>query len=208
MTDQRTPVRPTPPGRIATTVGPEWVGGILAVVVVVIAGLIALPSLGGSAPPVATPDPAASVEPSGAGASAATPSGGPTPAPWSSTASALIDVDAQLIGLRDDLAAMLDPRPDRADGIARTLRTMNGPLTFAIDAIDRLETAGLPADLVTALRTAHQGALDASIEALRASVSNVTAYVRGGRAVVEALTTLEDLRVSLAEASGLPAPAP
>ena len=208
MTGQRPTLRPTPPGRIATAFGPERIGGMLAVAVVVIASLVVLPSLGGSATPAVTPAPAATSRPSGTDPTQATASVGPTAAPWSSSASALIDVDAQLIGLRDDLAALLDPRPDRVDGVARTLRSMNGPLTFAIDTIDRLETAGLPDDQVTALRAAHESALDASIETLRASLTNVGAYVRGGRAVIEALTPLEDLRDDLAEVSGLPAPAP
>lgn len=195
----------TPSRPAAGLPGPEVLGSIASVAVLVLFGAVLLPGVSGSSGTPVVPSPSATV----GGPVVIEPSATPTsthPA-WTRDAASLLDVDARLLELADDLAAQLDPPPDRADEIARSLRAVNTRLAFALEAIGRLETAGMPADLADALRDVHTAALEASQATLRASISNVAAYVEGGSTVVEALTDIEALQADLSQAiDGTPAP--
>lgn len=192
---------PGSPARGAAALpGPEVVGSIASVAVLVLFAAVLLPGFSGGTGTPVVPSPSVVVggpiiEPS------ATPAS--TRPAWARDAGALLDVDARLLELADGLSDQLDPPPSRADEIARSLRSINTRLAFALEAIGRLEAAGMPADLADALREAHATSLTASQATLRASISNVAAYVEGGSTVVEALSLVEKLQVELARESGL-----
>lgn len=183
----------------ASLPGPEVLGSIASIAVLVLLGAVLLPGLSGGVNTPVVPSPSVLV-----GGPIVDPS--PTPAStrpaWARDAGALLDVDARLLDLGDGLAAQLDPRPSRADEVARSLRSINTRLAFALEAISRLEAAGMPPDLADALREAHATTLTASQATLRASISNVAAYVEGGATVVKALALVEALQAELARESG------
>lgn len=201
------PRRPTAPTGLSSRLGPEAVGALVSVLVLIAVVVVAslspsTTSAGPSASPgiSAAPSVSTASQPPSARATA-------TPAPWAASATTLIDVEQRLMERRVAIATLVDPRPARADDIARALRTLNGQLTFALDVIDGLDGTGLDADLVDRLRTAHAAALEASLEGLGASLANVGAYVSAGKNVVTALESLEALAAEVAKASGLPPPA-
>jgi hypothetical protein len=203
-----------PSAQVSSTIGPEMVGGLLAALVLVAVAVVALAAGGGSPTAGATDGAAGSSPPIDPSGGLFSPSGdiptteppAATRAPWAATAARLLEADDQLVTLRDDLAALIDPRPKRADQIARALRNINELLLFANATIVRLDDAGLPPDQGEALRTAHSAALDHSLATLQLSVQNVKAYVSGAKDVLAALEPLETLAAGLARASGLPPP--
>lgn len=204
MTDPRNPGRPARLAGAATVLGPEAVGGLAALLVLIAVIVVARPADGGAPTPTPTPGPASPA--ASAGGTTSSPRASSTLAPWAGRASTLLDVEAQLVEQRDAMAALLDPPPGRADDLAEALRGANGQLLFALDVIDGLEDEGLDADLVGRLRSAHQSALDASLDGLDASLTNVDAYVATTTTVVAALADLETMATELARVSGLPPP--
>jgi|GEM_PF-5331351 len=179
--------------------GPEVLGSLASLGVLVLLGAFLLPGMAGTGGVPEEPSPSPRI-----GSPSIAPSATPTVPrpPWSSDAEALLDVDARVLELADGLSEQLDPVPSRGDEIARSLRAINTRLAFALEVIIRLEGDGMPTGLVNDLREAHTTALEASQSTLRASVSNVAAYVEGGSAVVEALTVVEALQDDLASESG------
>ena len=193
-------------GRVLSVLGPEAIGGVSAVVILLFAAIVLLRPLGGG-PPGSVPTSTMGPSTSPVDRTPAPPPPSATRAPWASSAATLIDVDQRLRDQRDELAARLDPPPARADGIAQGLRAVNGQLLFALDVIGGLERQGVDPDLAERLRATHQAALDDSLNGLDASLSNVDSYLRTGQAVVDDLAALESLMAELAAASGLPPPA-
>ncbi|MFP5343086.1 MAG: hypothetical protein ACLGIJ_09195 [Candidatus Limnocylindria bacterium] len=198
---------PRDPARRSLLPGPEPIGMLLSIVVLAVVGAFLAPDLlGTGVDPTASPLPTA-----GAGGATVTPATAApaTRPPWAHDASTLIDVDERLLSLGETLVEQSDPRPTRADDLARTMRSINTQLAVALPTIDRMESAGMPEALVDDLRAAHEAALDASVSTLRASQSNVDAYLAGAEAIGVELARIEALQPALAaESDGSGAPSP
>jgi hypothetical protein len=197
----------TPQRRLSATFGPEIVAGLLSVAVIVGAGSFVVATATAPSTP-STPVP--SVIASSAPSPLASPgtSAPATLVPWAGEARSLIATDDRLVVMRERLQAELAGNPVRAREIAQLLRTMNPTLTNALAIIDRLEVAGVKAALVTSLRTAHQDAMEASLDALDAAIDNTQAYAVGAARVIEAFDRLETLSERLRAEANLPAASP
>jgi len=166
----------------------------------------ASPSVGAaSTPPRATatlPDTAPPPTP------AVTPkaSASPSAPPWIASAQALIQADLRVIQWREALRSELESQPKTSDNLAHLLRSTNVAIDVATNWLDALEALDAPRDIVATLRTAHQGALDASARTLSVTVHDVAAYRTGGAAVVTALAPIDVSLEALAAAGGLPDP--
>lgn len=198
---------PRGPARRSFLPGPESTGVLLSIVVLAVVGVFLAPGLlGTGAVPTATPLPTAGGGVPTASPATTAPASRP---PWARDASTLIEVDERLLSLGETLVVQSDPPPTRADDLARTMRTINTQLAVALATIGRMEAAGMPDSLVEDLRTAHAAALAASVSTLRASQSNVDAYLAGAEAIGVELARIEALQPALAaESDGATAPAP
>jgi hypothetical protein len=85
---------------------------------------------------------------------------------------------------------------------------MNATLVTAEALGSSLAATDAPVDLVTSLRTRYKTAHDLVEETLSASVQNTKAYETGAAAIVKELRALEQLDIKVAQAGGLPTPAP
>lgn len=192
---------------VGASLGPERVAAILSVLVVAVVGTIAVGNANGGAAPSSSPGVTSTgptVGPSSTAAVSSDPSAPATPAAWASAAATLIEIQGQIVAGRDQLATALAEPTTPTSRIARELRALNTALTTALRAVDTLRAEGAPGDLVDDLATTHQGALDAGVQTLQASLRNAPAYQTGGAQVVAALADLEDLTRRLRTEAGLP----
>ena len=208
--------RPSTFARLLRVTSPEMMAGLLSVPVLAVVLAIALASgtgpdgtppggVLGSAPPSsappsdvligASPTPGPSTEPR----SSPTPTARPA---WAPEARVLLEADTELLAMRDRLSDIAAARPVNTNEIAKQLRVMNQPLTAMLRLVDAMEAKGAPADLVADVRAAYATALDASLEALTASLSSRSAYLAGAADVIASLD-VEALMARVESKAGL-----
>ena len=144
----------------------------------------------------------------------ASPTAGPTttgalPSPtatgrvaWAPEARVLLQADEDMLAMRDRLSKVAEARPVNTNEIAKQMRAMNPALTSMLRLVDAMEAKGAPADLVADVRAAYATALDASLDALTASLSSRSAYLTGAANVVASLSDLETLMARVEQEAG------
>ena len=149
------------------------------------------------------------------GLTGASPTAGPTtgtlPSPtatgrvaWAPEARVLLQADEGMVAMRDRLSKVAEARPVNTNEIAKQLRAMNPALTAMLRLVDAMDAKGAPADLVADVRAAYATALDASLDALTASLSSPSAYLAGAANVVASLGDLETLMARVEREAATP----
>lgn len=125
---------------------------------------------------------------------------------WSSDAQALLEVDEQLLEIREDIRSVLGDDAARTTALVQLMRNANQLLQTAVTQADALQEAGLEPALADAVGDVHDDALAIAADTLRASIQNAAAYREGAARLEEALAPLETIMAQLADASTLPMP--
>lgn len=180
--------------------GPEVVGGIVTVAVVVIVSLGVLSpfSFGSGGVESASPSPSMT----------ASPTAGATPGFDPAVADLLIVVNQQLTRTGERLQQELDHDPFRTPDASSLIRELNASARFGEDALPALGSSTEAAALAGRLGAVYSSLREIANQTLRASITNAPAYRRGAEQVVDQLADLPALQDELMQLESIPSRTP